>query len=135
MKKKKILVVDDEAAFTRLLKLNLEKTGHYEVREVNRAPAALSAARELKPDLILLDVVMPAMDGGDVAALIRQDKSLKDTAVLYLTATVAKREVRHEPLASGGSLFLAKPISLEELVHHINQQLQMPAGQRPEARP
>src|SRR2546425_9655292 len=56
---KKILVVDDEVTITRLLKLNLEKTGAYLVREENRGAKAYATAREFKPDLILLDVMMP----------------------------------------------------------------------------
>ena len=66
MEKKRILIIDDEAGFTRMVKLNLEKTGQFEVREENKATYALAAAREFKPDLIILDVIMPTMDGGDV---------------------------------------------------------------------
>jgi CheY-like chemotaxis protein len=128
MKLKRILVVDDEPGFTRLLKLNLEKTGRFEVRTVNQAPATLTAAREFKPDLILLDVVMPGMDGGDVLALLRQDPGLQDTPVLFLTATVSKGEMSEQVLTSGGLLFLAKPIGLDELVACIEKQLSEAAG-------
>ena len=92
MEKKRILIIDDEASFTRMVKLNLEKTGAFEVREENRAAYALTAAREFKPDVILLDVIMPTMDGGDVAAHIRNDRNLKNTPIIFLTATVSQRE-------------------------------------------
>src|SRR2546423_5120830 len=59
MSKRRILVVDDETSITRLLKLNLEQTGSYEVREENLGARVLEAAREFKPDLVLLDVMMP----------------------------------------------------------------------------
>ena len=79
MEKKRILIIDDEASFTRMVKLNLEKTGAFEVREENLALEAVATARAFKPDLILLDVIMPTMDGGDVAAQIQKDRVLRDT--------------------------------------------------------
>ena len=68
--KKKILLVDDEKSFTSLLKLNLEDTGDYEVHVENWAEDAYPAAQRFKPDLVLLDIIMPRMPGGDVAAQI-----------------------------------------------------------------
>ncbi len=121
MDKKRILIIDDEPSFTRMVKLNLEKTGSFDVREENKATYALAAAREFKPDLILLDVIMPTMDGGDVAAQLENDKSLQGTPIVYLTATVSRREAGIGGLNSGGSLFLAKPVSLEHLIKCINE--------------
>jgi CheY-like chemotaxis protein len=126
MEKKRILIIDDEPSFTRMVRLNLEKTGFFEVREENKATAALNAAREFKPDLILLDVIMPNMDGGDVAAQIQSDRALKGTPIVFLTATVSKREAGNAGLNSGGSLFLAKPISVESLVQCINEMTRKP---------
>lgn len=126
MERKRILIIDDEPSFTRMVRLNLEKTGFFEVREENKATAALTAAREFRPHLILLDVIMPNMDGGDVARQIQNDRQLKDTPVVFLTATVSKREAGSAGLNSGGSLFLAKPISLENLVQCINESLRKP---------
>ncbi len=123
MEKKRILIIDDEPSFTRMVRLNLEKTGFFEVREENKATAALNAAREFKPDLILLDVIMPTMDGGDVAAQIQNDRTLKGVPIVFLTATVSAREAGSAGLNSGGSLFLAKPISVENLVKRINEVL------------
>src|SRR5947209_1247181 len=127
MEKKRILIIDDETSFTRMVKLNLEKTGAFEVREENKATYALNAAREFKPDLILLDVIMPTMDGGDVAAQIRNDRHLKGTPIVFLTATVSQREAGEAGLNSGGSLFLAKPVSLESLIHCLNENARKPA--------
>jgi|SRR2546422_6403503 len=121
MEKKRILIIDDEASFTRMVKLNLEKTGGFDVREENKASGAVAAAREFKPDLILLDVIMPGMDGGDVAGQIRNDRHLKGTPIVFLTATVSQREAGEAGLNSGGDLFLAKPVSLEHLIHCINE--------------
>jgi len=126
MEKKRILIIDDEASFTRMVKLNLEKTGAFEVREENRATNAVASAREFKPDLILLDVIMPAMDGGDVAAQIRNDRHLKGTPIVFLTATVSQREAGEAGLNSGCALFLAKPVSLENLIHCLNENARSP---------
>lgn len=108
--KKKILLVDDEAIITRTLKTFLEGTGAYEVRAENRATKAVQAAREFKPDLILLDVVMPDLEGGEVAALLRADEALKQTPIVFLTALVQRREVRKSGGEIGGFPFIAKPI-------------------------
>jgi len=126
MDKKRILIIDDEASFTRMVRLNLEKSGQFEVREENRAAYAVAAAREFKPDLILLDVIMPTMDGGDVAAHIQNDRHLKDTPIVFLTATVSQREAGPGGLNSGGSLFLAKPVSVENLIKCINENIRKP---------
>jgi CheY-like chemotaxis protein len=123
MNKKRILIVDDESSFTRNVKLNLEKTGQYEVTEVNHSGHAVAVANVCKPDLILLDVMMPGLDGGDVLACLKADPALKDVPVLVLTATVKKAEVDSFAGVIGGYPFLAKPIKLEALVEHIEKQL------------
>jgi CheY-like chemotaxis protein len=124
--KKRILIVDDEVSFARMVKLNLEKTAQFEVRTENRASNALSAAREFKPDLILLDVIMPGMDGGDVQNQFRHDRLLREVPIIFLTATVSKREAGEAGLNSGGDLFLAKPISVETLVQCIHERTRKP---------
>jgi len=124
--KKRILIVDDEVSFARMVKLNLEKTGAFDVRTENKATYALAAAREFKPDLIILDVIMPNMDGGDVSNQFKRDRQLRDTPIIFLTATVSKREAGEGGLNSGGALFLAKPVSVETLVARINEHLPRP---------
>ena len=121
--KKRILIVDDEVSFARMVKLNLEKTGQFEVRAENKPSYALAAAREFKPDLILLDVIMPGMDGGDVSNQFKHDRLLKQVPIIFLTATVSRRESGDAGLKSGGDIFLAKPISVEALIQRINERL------------
>ncbi|HMD54761.1 MAG TPA: response regulator, partial [Phycisphaerae bacterium] len=94
MTKKKILVVDDEGAMTRMLKRNLEATNRYEVRTENTSTSAVTAANEFLPDLILMDVMMPGMDGGDVAAKIKEDKRLSHIPIVFLSAIVKKEETQ-----------------------------------------
>ena len=90
MSKKRILVVDDEAALTRMVKLNLERTGNYEVRTENSGPMAIPAALEFRPDLMLLDVMMPGMTGDEIAAQLREDPALSHIKFIFVTAIVTK---------------------------------------------
>lgn len=123
MTKKKILIVDDEAKFTRMVRLSLEKTGSYEVKEENDARQTVETAVQFKPDLILLDVMMPGLDGGDVDARLKSHLSLKDVPVLFVTAAVSQSEVGRQGHHSGGLLFLAKPITLHALIEAIETNL------------
>jgi len=113
--KKRILVVDDLPSDTRLVKFCLEQTGDYVVREENDSKAALCAAEEFQPHLILLDLMMPGMDGGDLAACFQASPKLKAVPIVFLTAIVTKGEVE----AGGGRIgrfpFLAKPVVLSEV--------------------
>jgi len=121
--RKRILVVDDHANITRLLKLNLEQTNLYLVRTENDAQAALAAAKEFQPDLILLDVMMPGMDGGRLAAQFQATPELKSVPIIFLTATVTHDEVRQRGGLVGGLPFLAKPVNLSELLRCLKQNL------------
>lgn len=123
--KKRILAVDDEASNTRLLKLYLERTDDYVVREENDARHALSAAEEFQPHLILLDVMMPGMDGGELAACFKANPKLKAVPIVFLTAAITKNEVKAGGGLVGGFAFLAKPVVLTEVVaclkHHLGE--------------
>ena len=92
MRKKRILLIDDEPSFTNVLKLNLEDTGAYEVRAESNGKRGLAVARDFKPDLIFLDIFMPHIGGGEVAFHIKNDRNTKDTPVVFLTAAVEKGE-------------------------------------------
>jgi CheY-like chemotaxis protein len=122
MTKKRILIVDDESGFTHLLKLTLEKAGDYTVMEENDGTRARDVARSFLPDLILLDIVMPKIDGGDVASQIKADPVLKNTRIVFLTAIVSKKEAGSGGLI-GGFPFLAKPVTLEGLIQCIEDNL------------
>ena len=120
--KRRILLVDDEADFTRFARAHLELTGRYEVRMENTATQALAAAREFRPDLIVLDFLMPGMDGGAVAAQVRADPQLQGTPILFLTAAVTTREVDDWVNKIDGPC-LAKPVTAEDLITWIDGHL------------
>jgi len=117
-----ILIVDDNRDFTYSAKLALERTGRYSVWEENEPARAHQTAQLVKPDLILLDIVMPETDGGEVAARIESDPTLHRTPIIFLTALVTKAETR-SGLQIQGHPFLAKPISIPELVAGIERHL------------
>jgi len=123
MMKKKILVVDDETSITRLLKLNLEKGGAFIVRAENEGAKTLAAAKEFKPDLILLDVMMPDIDGGDVAAIIQADPLLRGVPIVFLTAAVKKEEIEAKGGMVGGFPYIAKPLDLKGVTEVIERTL------------
>lgn len=121
MAKKRILVVDDEKSFTSLLKLNLEETGAYEVRVENWPEDALAAAREFKPDLVLLDIIMPRLPGGNVAAQLKADPELRRTPIVFLTAAVRKHQVEDHDGIICDFPCLAKPAPVEEIIAAIEK--------------
>ena len=121
--KKRILVVDDEPSITRLLKLNLEQTGDYEVATENVSRAALAVAEHFQPDLMLLDVMMPGLDGGNLAAELQASPKLQGIPVVFLTAAVTREEVSKRNGLVGGLPFLAKPVNLKEVLACLQKHL------------
>lgn len=83
---RRVLLVDDEPAFTRMVKRNLEADGNYAVKAVNESPNAYTEACSFHPDIILLDVVMPQADGGDVATQIRNHPKTKHIPIIFVSA-------------------------------------------------
>jgi DNA-binding response OmpR family regulator len=121
MGKKRILVVDDEAGFTRLLKMNLEKSGSYDVMIENRSTKAMLAAKMFRPHAIVLDIVMPEMDGGDVQTQLAGDSETENIPVIMLTALVDENEVSPGAVAQAGATnVLAKPVNLVLLLECLD---------------
>lgn len=122
MRRIKILIVDDDSRFTGLVKTTLEGTGKYEVWEDNEGTKALDKAREIMPDMVLLDIQMPKTSGTVVAQRLRSDAALLNTPIIYLTGIVPKEDYTlHKDL--GGVPFIAKPIGLRELIDCIDANL------------
>jgi len=117
-----ILIIDNNHDFTHSAKIALERTGRYFVTEENDANKAHETARGLRPDVILLDIVMPETDGGEVAARIQSDPALHRVPIVFLTALVTKAEEK-AGLKIRGHSFLVKPTSLPELVEGIEENL------------
>jgi len=123
---RRILIVDNDKNTTHLVKILLEKTGRYLVFEENNPTRAHQTARNFRPDLIFLDVVMPDQDGAEIAALIRADSDLRNTPIIFLTALVTRVEA-NAGLHIDGHPFLAKPINIQELIKAIERAVPAPA--------
>jgi CheY-like chemotaxis protein len=120
--KRRILIVDNDSNTTHLAKILLEKTGRYLVLEENDSTKAHQSARNFRPDLILLDVVMPIRDGGEIAAQVQSDPESQNTPIIFLTALVTRAEAKAGVRIDGHS-FLAKPINMQELIDAIEEHL------------
>jgi len=116
--KNTILVVDDEQDLLDLIEYNLMKEG-YNVLTADNGLDGIKIAKKNNPDLILLDIMMPRMDGLEVCDLLKEDDNLKDTPVVFLTARGdEKTEVKG--LDMGADDYLTKPISTTKLISRIN---------------
>lgn len=119
MSKKRVLLIDDEAGFTNIMRLSLPA---YEVCAENNPLKAAETARAFKPDIIFLDVIMPEIDGGAVAARIREIPELSKVPVIFLTAIVSGEEAKTKHQI-GGFEFLAKPVSRDQILDCIKKHL------------
>jgi CheY-like chemotaxis protein len=120
MDKRRILIVDDEPGFIRLMTIMLANLDRYELRSVVDATETLEAVVKFKPHLVLLDWIMPMMNGGDVVRQIRADSRVCETRILFLSAVVLKGK---EATQLAGLPAIAKPASLKELVDAIEEQM------------
>ena len=123
MNKPRILVVDDDASISNVVRIFLERTKRFEVREENRSSRALAAAREFLPDIVLLDVDMPGKDGGEVATEIGNDPTLREARIVFFTSLISPLESGDRPMMRGGRLYLAKPISSQVLIDTVDRVL------------
>lgn len=115
----KILIIDDEEDFYYFIKLNLEKTEKFEVMGASKGTDGIALARKNSPDLILLDILMPEMDGPQVARLLLEDLSTAKIPIAFLTALANKDDIEAGKGAVGGRHCIAKPVTSEELINRI----------------
>ena len=116
-----ILIVDDDADVCELLSYKLRHAG-FEVHTESDGETGLAAARELRPDVVVLDWMMPRMTGSEVCGAIRGDASLAGVPVIMLTAKAQEPDVERG-FAAGADDFVVKPFSARELMSRIRVQL------------
>jgi len=123
---KTILVVDDEKKIRELLKLRLSAEG-YKVVQAEDGEEAVEQARKNSPDLILMDVMMPRMDGAEAARELHEDPKTKDIPVIFLTSMITKEEENDQAfgiqLDTGKHKFIAKPFDTPSLLAEIQKTL------------
>ena len=125
---KKILLVDDDTALLDMMASILEETGKYEVRTEDDPKKAKSTALAFGPDLMVLDIAMPGMDGGDVAAQMKNNVVLGKMPIIFLTSLLTKDEEEVQKSRIGGQqtdsqYVVSKPVSPAELIAHIEKRL------------
>ena len=123
MAKKKILVIDDEEDFIKLIKLNLEKTGKYEVLALQNTKDVLSQVHVFKPDIILLDIIMPGIMGIEVCEMLNKDIIGKGVPIIILSA-LAKDADKYKAYKVGVVDYMEKPIDIERLIVKVNKYIQ-----------
>lgn len=116
---KKVLIVDDEVTLLKTLKEALEFDGRYVVRAVNQSTSAIAEAIAFQPDIVVLDVMMPDMDGGELAARMQENDLLKDVPVIFQTAVMSREESEERPGYAEKRNILVKPVSIEKLTSTI----------------
>ncbi|PRR84121.1 response regulator [Clostridium vincentii] len=129
MAEEKVLIVDDEEHIVELLKFNLTNAG-YKVITANNGLDALKLAKENKPDLLLLDLMLPGMDGLDVCKEIKRNKESSNTSIIMLTAKGEEFD-KILGLELGADDYITKPFSIRELLARVKAVLRR-AGSREE---
>ena len=123
MDKKKILIVDDEKSLSLMLKKCLEQTGNYDVKVENHSVNALSMTRDYQPELILLDIMMPEINGIEIAEHIQNDEALKNIKIVFFTAIPIKQERKIIDQRHIDGVIINKPVKLRELLECFQEQL------------
>lgn len=117
--KKRILVVDDEEE-TLVAVGNILKRANYKVDSATSGKDALELTRKLRPDLIILDIVLPDMDGGDVASELSQDYLTSNIPIVFLTG-ILKKDEEYEGMKTGRRYVIAKPVTKDGLLSIVAQ--------------
>lgn len=121
MAKKKILVIDDEVGFGLSIKFKLEESGNYEVFAENKGSRALAAVKKFKPDLILLDVIIPDVDGGEIAYQLKNDEATKNIPVVFITAIATEKDTGRQDGVIAGHPFITKTADTKQIIDVIER--------------
>ncbi|HKC22376.1 MAG TPA: response regulator [Gaiellaceae bacterium] len=113
-----VLICDDEPSLRELIRISL--AGPYEFVEADDGVESLELARRVRPDVVILDMMMPRMTGLEVLSAIRQEKELADTRVIVLTAQPGTRE---QALAAGADVVMVKPFEPEQIAAAVQEVL------------
>lgn len=119
----RVLVVDDEPSIVDAVATSLRYEG-FEVESVTSGRPALAAAQENAPDLIILDVMLPDINGQAVCELIKQDQTMKDIRIICISGMVEEDKI-DELRASGADDFLHKPVDIDELIRRVCRLLEI----------
>ncbi|MEN6556749.1 MAG: response regulator, partial [Thermoguttaceae bacterium] len=122
-----VLIVDDDAELVELITDALERDGRFETRSVNNGFDAGMMVKEYHPDLIVLDVMLPDINGKEVCQRVRSDKSMDDVRIICISGMVEEDKVS-ELRTAGANDFMHKPFEVERLVERMCQHLDIEAS-------
>ncbi len=122
MAKRKVMIVDDEEDFLRITKINLESTGNYEVLAISNGKEAIEKVPDFKPDVILLDILMPKMDGTEICSILNEDPIGRNIPIITLSALDSDKD-KLTMFKRGVVDYLTKPIEKEQLIEKIEKAL------------
>jgi two-component system response regulator RpaA len=125
--RRRILIVDDDPAMVDLISDVLANDARFEIKVVNNGFAAGMQAKEYHPDLIILDVMLPDINGQAVCELIRQDPTLTDIKIICISGMVEEDKIV-ELKAAGADDFLHKPLDIDELIRRVCRLLDIETG-------
>jgi two-component system response regulator RpaA len=125
--KRKVLLVDDDLELVELIQKVLEEDGRFEVRVANNGFDAGMMVKEYRPDLIILDVMLPDINGQEVCELIRQDPTMADTKIICISGMIEEDKIA-DLKKSGADDFLNKPLDIDELVRRACRLLDIETG-------
>jgi two-component system, OmpR family, response regulator RpaA len=124
--KRKALVVDDDEELVELIRDVLEQDGRFEVRVANNGFDAGMMVKEYRPDIIVLDVMLPDINGREVCQRVRSDSTLEDVKIICISGMVEKDKIE-DLKEAGANAFLQKPFEIEDLVERMCEMLDMEA--------
>lgn len=124
MDKKKIMVIDDEKDFLKITKMNLEATGKYDVMVLSSAKDLISHVRSFKPNLILLDMIMPEIGGIEGCEILYNDTFGRTIPIIILSA-LTKEKDKAKAYMSGVKDYLVKPVDKNELIYKVEKVLKV----------
>lgn len=116
---KKVLIIDDEEYFCRALKKGLEMKTGFQVLTATKGAEGIRLAKTQQPDVILLDIMMPGMDGTEVAEDLLADAATLSIPIIFVTAILNEEDVKRNAGIVGGRTFIAKPVKIDELIERI----------------
>jgi CheY-like chemotaxis protein len=119
---KKVLIVDDEEDILKMLAKRLTVSG-YSVITASNGKDAIALARSQRPDIIILDIIMPEMEGGEVASVLKEHPATKNIPLILLTAMLSKAEEERYDSIVGGHIALAKPVDAGKLLEQMKKLL------------
>ena len=125
--KRKVMLIDDEEDFVKITKLNLENTGKFEVVALSSAKEVISHLHSFKPDIILLDLLMPGIGGIEVCEMMNNDPVGQEVPVIILSA-LNKNSDKAIAFGKGVVDYLVKPVGKDELIASIEKALQSKYG-------